>query len=177
MTEKISPEKIVEPFTRALIDDCREFIELFPNKILKHDVLKDSGFPEKLDIESEKNFTIFILVLELFSLPNIFEKNLAGRLKELSLNSFCSQMNYDKELLLKEVKEYEDRWREDISVGIDPFDSLGVMAILCEKLKCKKTVEVGEIKSFSPFLTTVLGTYITSLIGRWKKLNNIHEFM
>ena len=177
MKEKISPEKIIEPLIRALIDDCREFIKLLPDKILKNDTLRDSGFPEELDIESEKNFSIFIFALELFCLPNIFEKNLAERLKGLSLNSFCSQMNYNKEILLKEIKEYEDRWREDISAGINPFDSLGVLAILCEKLKCKRTVKVGRAKSFCPLLTTILGTYVASLTGRWKKLNDTYEFM
>ncbi len=177
MKEKISYEKIIEPIIKALIDDCKEFTKLLPDKIRKHDILKNSGFPEKLDAEAEKNFTIFIFALELFSLPNIFEKGLAKKLKELSIDSFCGQMNYSRGQLLKEIKEHEDRWLEDINVGVNPFDSLGVLAIFCERLKCKKTIEVGEAKAFSPILTTVLDTYTTSLIGRWKKLNDTYEII
>lgn len=86
-------------------------------------------------------------------------------------------MNYSKEQLLKEIKEYEDRWWEDINAGVNPFDSLGVLAIFCEKLKREKTIKVCDVKTFSPILTIVLGTYITSIIGRWKKLNNTYEII
>jgi len=91
-------------------------------------------------------------------------------LRELSIDCLSKELNLSKRKLLEELANYEKRLDENVKTEIDPFGSLGVIAMLCEKLGFNKTVNVDGIKWFSPLLTTIMGGYLTGLIGRWKKL-------
>ncbi len=176
MKEKVSKNAIVDGITQAIIDggkdSFRKLITILNNeKYKKHfsgSLLE--GVREKESI----NFIIFKFFLELQVLKNTFEKEIADEFKNMSIELFAQKLKYDKDKLIKEIEIYEKKFDEDIGAGINPFDSLGILAILCEKLKFKKTVDIGGTKWFDPILIQSLNSFVGPT-GMWKKAKELYE--
>lgn len=127
-------------------------------------------FPEKFSEGQKTNFIIFTFTLELQSLSNVYKKDLANNLRKHSIDFFSERLGLEKEKLIKEIEVYETRFEKDTNAGINPFDCLGVLAILCEKLGFEKTTKVGKIKGFNPILTNMIGMWVTACVGRWERM-------
>jgi hypothetical protein len=169
----IKKEEAVKSITQAIIDGGQESLIKMIN-LLKSKNVETESLPDNID-DGTKEFIVFLLTEELICLPNIFEEDIAREIKSLSIDYLSKNLNYNQEDLIKIIKIYENRFNEDINSGINPFDSLGILAILCERLGFKKTVKIGRTKNFSPILTTVLGTFTRP--GRWKMISEKYQII
>lgn len=173
---KISKEQAAQAVTRAIIDDGEESFKKLIDLFKKHRLEIDS-LPDSFTEENIKDFTIFIFFLEFHGIKNLFDEQTANDLREFSIDYLSKELNLPKRQLLRELTNYEKRFDGDVQLGIDPFNSFGVMAELCEKLGFKKTVNVRGTKWFSPILTTAIGGYLTGLTGRWKKIKTRYKII
>ncbi len=176
MKKRISKINAVDSITRIIIDGSKEsFNKMF--SILKSKKFKNilsESMPEIINEEEIINFTIFRLFLELQVLKNIFKEVLADELKNMSIDTFSKILDFDKDLLVKEILVYEKIFNDDIKAGANPFDSLGILSILCEKLKFKKE-EISGKKVFNPILTTFINSWVGP-VGFWKKVSEEYNF-
>jgi len=169
-----SIENLVNDVVNSIIYDGRYcLLRFYSNQSIKD--LEGLSFPDKIEESAIKHFQIFMFVLELFCLPNIFQVNISSKLRSLMINCFSNRLHLNEDELLKDINLYEKVFFKDIENRIDPFDSMGILSIICDKVGFRRTVDVGENKGFSPIPTSFLGSYVVALTGRWRKINEFYN--
>lgn len=173
--KKIYEEVIVDSFVRALIDDMKDafpwLIEQLDELPIGKDILR--SFPEN----SPDIIAIANLSLELISLPNLFQKDQAERIRDISIKFFAKRKEMKNEKLLILIESYEKCFYEHVKVGLNPITA--VSEILYENLGLKnfQSEQIPKLEGPNPILVAGLSLALTSFSGRWKKLKESYKIV
>ena len=173
--KRISEKDIVDSFVRALIDDM---IDAFPWLIEQLDKLPiDKSILRSFKENSQELIAIANLSLELISLPNLFSKDQAKRIREKAISLFAKLKNVKAEDLLTQIESYEICFNENIKVGLDPITAMSEMLYKNLDLKEFQSQITPQLTGPDPILVSGLSIALTSFGGRWKKLKQSYKIV
>lgn len=181
---RITVEKASSIFVQALVQSVdQEFThvadvlrkaetDMFAEKSQAPSRIPEMGDKEKVE------FATAVFSLELLGLPNLFDRDVAGRIRNASIRHFSARAKMQEHDLLTKVAAYEERYNKFTEAGLDPMhiaDSDGFLALLCVNLGIRmEHVELAgkhfEVPGVS--IGTTLNAILSAWVGGWKELQS-----
>ncbi len=169
--KRVSVEEAVDAINQAIIDDIRDTWKGF------YSSLRERHENFIIDDEDYAEYEIFLActALELQSIYNIFPKSIADRIYRIVFDTVNTEEN--GEYAINKLLNYEKNFKKaiiEVDNPLTPITGILVQSILGERIK---DFRMNNSDFISPLLIIEVMTYLTQMVGRWKKISNVYKIV